>query len=242
MKQNTVREYMSEDIVKLKPTDTKNRFIQKLKNTGHSGYPVCHNNMLLGYVTSKNILLSTKSKICDVKYEKRPTVSPDCNLNKASRIMSRNIIHELPVTNENDELIGIISNLDIIRSQIERTQIKKVEKIITTYEEIYDIKCEYEKQKVKISELKPTQPRVNRNELKAREHELNNDTAEPIVTINNNIHTIILDGHHRVVAAKNLGIEYIQSYEIETDKEDIKIQENAKKQNVYKIDDIQVEP
>lgn len=242
MKEKTVRDYMSENIVKLEPDDSTDKFIEKLESTGHTGYPVCRDNILLGYVTAKNILLSDKDQISSVNYQERPTVSPDCNLNKASRIMSRNIIHELPVTDEKNKLIGIISNLDIVRSQIERTQIEKVERIISTYEEIYNIDCEYKEQKIKISNLKPTQSKIKRNELKAREHELSNDTAEPIVVIDNDIKLIIVDGHHRVVAAKNLGVEYIRAYKIEINKENIKIQQNAKNQDVYDIDDIQIEP
>lgn len=242
MKEKTVEDYMSEDIVKLKPSDKKDKFIEELKTTGHTGYPVCRDEFLVGYVTSKNILLSESNKISDVKYEKRPTISKDCSLNKASRIMSRNIIHELPVTNENHKLIGIISNLDIIRSQIERTQVEKVEKIISTYEKIYDVECQYKKQELDISDLKPTQSKIHRNELKAREHEIEKDTAEPIVVMDNKVDLTIIDGHHRAVACKNLGIEKIKAYVIQIDKKDINIQYNAESEDIYKVDDIRVKP
>lgn len=241
MKEKVVSEYMSKDVVKLNPNDTKGKFIEKLEDTGHTGYPVCRDDMFLGYVTAKSILLSENDKISYVDYQERPTVSPDCNLNKASRIMSRNIIHELPVTDGKDKLVGIISNLDIIRSQIERTQIEKVEKIISTYEKIYDIECEYKERSVEIQDLKPTQSKITRNELKARKHELNNNTAEPIVVIDNDTNLIIIDGHHRVVAAKKLGLEEVKAYKIEIDNKNIKIRDNAKDQGVYTINDIKVD-
>lgn len=47
--------------------------------------------------------------------------TPDANIMDVGRIMFRTGFSKLPVVDEENNLVGIISNMDVIRSQIEKT-------------------------------------------------------------------------------------------------------------------------
>lgn len=223
---STVLKYMTDDVVSLRKNDTIEDFIEKLEKTGHSGYPVCDKDGKLdGYITSKNILLSDKSKISDIEYENRPRVRKEYSINRVSNIMFRDGYHELPVVDDDNQLLGIISNLDVIRSNIDRSDIQKLNKIMSTYEEIYDIDCYYETQEVKISNLIPTQSKVRLSNVKARQYEIKNNIIEPVIVAETKNQYVLLDGHHRLIASIKSEIEYIDAYLIKMDVDKIDITE-----------------
>jgi len=71
-----------------------------------------------------------------------------------------------------------------------------------TLEAIHNIHVDVMRESVNIDELIPTQPKVYADELDGRIYELKKGLAEPIVVIRKTNKLILVDGHHRVIAAK----------------------------------------
>lgn len=235
---SVVSNYMTKDIIKLSKEDSVDKFIDMLNETGHSGYPVCDNDKLIGYITSKEILLTDKDKISDIMLDDRPRIKKDYTIDKVSKIMIRHGYHELPVVLDNNKLVGIISNLDIIRSKIDRSDIEKVKKIMKTYERIYDVECVYSKEDLKLSDIEPTQLKVYSDEVKARRYEAKNDLIEPIIVGKTKNQCAVLDGHHRLVAAHMEDLESIEAWLIKIDKDNINITES--RESVRSIEDVEI--
>ncbi len=62
------------------------------------------------------------------------------DLRDAARVMFRTGHSKLPVVDEDNRLVGIISNADVIRSQIEKVDPDKVEKLKKTIEKVHGVR------------------------------------------------------------------------------------------------------
>ena len=133
------------------------------------------------------------------------------------------------------------SNADVIRSQIERADPDKVEKLRKTIEKVHGVKVNIRKERVEIAKLIPTQSKIYADELRGRIYELKRGLAEPIVVIRKNARLYLVDGHHRVVAASRLGIKELDSYVIEVpEKIELGLEKLAKRRGLKSIKDIEV--
>lgn len=235
-----VSDYMTEEVITLNTSDHINKFYEKLKNTGHTGYPVVDGEGITGYITAKDILLTDSEMINQVEYDDRPYLNPDQSIQNASNIMFRYGYHELPVTSNENEIVGILSNMDIIRSQIQKTHIDEVNKYVKTYERLYNTECEYKKESVELSKLNPTQDKVYQDRLNARKYEIKNDLVEPIVVIKTKSDHVLLDGHHRLIAAIDENINELTAYVINVDVETIDILENSRRNGLKSYSDIEI--
>lgn len=66
------------------------------------------------------ILLETvRQSVGDLDFDKIASVSPDISLRMALELMKKNNLNSLPVIDENEQLIGIVTISDIIRSYID---------------------------------------------------------------------------------------------------------------------------
>lgn len=162
-------------------------------------------------------------------------------IHDAARVMFREGVSRLPVVNGEGKVVGIITNTDIIRSHIERSTPTKVSYFRNTLKQIYNVKTEVKRKRIPLKKLRPTQGKIYADELKGRTYELKRGLAEPIIAVKTGDHYVIVDGHHRVVAAHKLGYKEIDAYVIHLDK-DIKlgIEKSADKNKIYSIDDIEV--
>ncbi len=166
---------------------------------------------------------------------------PDMKVNDAARVILRSGIQKLPVVDDAGNLVGIISNADVIRSQIERATPEKVGKLMRTLEQIHGIELTEERRTVPLSELTPTQGRVYADELEGRRYELERGLAEPLVVIDNGGTLLLADGHHRVLAADRLEIDEMDAYVIVIDHEiELGMARTADKEGLERIDDIDV--
>jgi IMP dehydrogenase len=166
---------------------------------------------------------------------------PDMNVIDAARVILRSGIQKLPVVDDADNLVGIISNTDVVRSQIERATPEKVGKLMRTLEQIHDVSLEQEHRRIELDRLTPTQDRVYADELEGRQYELERGLAEPLVVIDNAGDLILADGHHRVMAATQLGIEEMDASTIVLDTPvELGMQRTAEKEGLTSIDDIEV--
>jgi CBS domain-containing protein len=237
-----VKDYLTRDVDTVSPDDTVGEVAKRIADSdAHSGFPVCDGRRVDGFVSARDLLLADDHEpIFKVMTEDIIVAHPEMKINDAARVILRSGIQRLPVVDDAGNLVGIISNADVIRSQIERATPEKVGKLMQTLENIHGVGATEERRTVQLSELTPTQTKVYTDELEGRTYELENGLAEPLVVIDNAGELLLADGHHRVKAADRLGIDEIDAYVIVLD-ERVKLgmAETARKGDLESIDDIQ---
>jgi IMP dehydrogenase len=239
----TVNEYMTREVATVSPTDTVATVARRIvESDGHNGFPVCEARKVEGFVTASDLLVADDDAlIFTVMTEDLIVAHPEMNVDDAARVILRSGIRKLPVVDDAGNLVGIISNTDVIRSQIERATPEKVGKLMRTLEQIHGIKVHEERDTVELADLIPTQARVYADELEGRQYELERGLAEPLVVIDNAGTMLLADGHHRVMAADRVGIEEMDAYIIVVDDPiELGMQRTARKEGLSSIQDIEV--
>jgi IMP dehydrogenase len=238
-----VDDYMTSDVATVSPTDTVSTVARRIaESDGHNGFPVTEGRRVQGYVNARDLLLADDDAlIFTVMSDDLIVAHPDMNIDDAARVILRSGIQKLPVVDDADNLVGIITNTDVVRSQIERATPEKVGKLMRTLEGIHDMSVHEERRTVTLADLIPTQARVYADELDGRAYELEQGLAEPLVVIDNGGTMLLADGHHRVMAASRLGIEEMEAYVIVVDESiTLGMQRTAEKEGLQTIDDIDV--
>ncbi|WP_049925664.1 CBS pair associated ParBc domain-containing protein [Halopiger goleimassiliensis] len=238
-----VQEYMTRDVATVSPDATVGAVAKRIaESDDHSGYPVCERRRVEGFVSARDLLLADEDEpIFKVMTTDLLVAHPEMKVNDAARVILRSGIQKLPVVDDAGNLVGIISNADVVRSQIERATPQKVGKLMRTLEQIHEIDLEQERRTVALEALTPTQGRVYADELEGRRYELERGLAEPLVVIDNAGTLLLADGHHRVLAADRLGIDEMDAYVIVVDREiDLGMAKTAEKEGLERIDDIEV--
>ncbi|MDP2845837.1 MAG: CBS domain-containing protein [Candidatus Methanoperedens sp.] len=210
-----VKDYMTQEVDTVSPEDTVKDVIDLIRKTGHDGFPVVEDSNVTGYVSAAGLLEKRLGeKISNVMSRDVLVADTDMDMSDVARVIFRSGKSKLPVVDTNGHLRGIITNSDVIRSHIERTSPQKVWTLKKTLEAIHNIHVDVSRETVNIDELVPTQPKVYADELDGRIYELRKGLAEPIVVIKKPDKLILVDGHHRVIAAKKLGIKTMDAYVI----------------------------
>jgi hypothetical protein len=79
------------------------------------------------------------------------------------------------------------------------------------------------------------------DELEGRMYELKKGLAEPLIVVRRAERYILVDGHHRVIAAKRMGITRLDAYLIEIDADiELGIERTARAMNLNSLDDIKI--
>lgn len=242
MDKKKVKDYMTYDVVSVDINGTAKDVIDKIHKTHHDGFPVMESNSVVGYVSARDLLfVLPTTPVQDVMSRNLIVADPDMDINDAARVIFRSGIQKLPVVDERNRLLGIISNSDVIRSQIEHVSPEKVFNFITTLKKLYNIDPSLDRGTVPVKDLLPTQSRIYEDELEGRIYEINKGLAEPIIVVKRPGRTILVDGHHRAIAAKRLGITALDAYIIEV-REDIELgmERTARAMNLRTLDDVQI--
>ncbi len=243
-KKITVNDYMTGDVVTVSDTESVESAKSKMGGKrGHSGLPVCDSDgVVVGFVSARDLLIKDGTTVKEVMSSELLVARPKMKLKDASRVILRSGIQRLPVVNNNGKLIGILSSTDVVRSQIERTSSKKVEKIKHTLEKIHNADLSITQGKINIEQVIPTQKRVYGDELEGRKYELQKNLIEPIVVIQYGDNDLIADGHHRVMAGVTVGVGAMDAYVIEINPEeiDLGLYNQSVEQGLQTIDDIEV--
>jgi CBS domain-containing protein len=237
-----VRDYMTRDVETVSPDETVGVVARRMAETdGHGGFPVCDGRRVEGFVAARDLLLAEDTEpIFKVMTRDLVVAHPDMEITDVGRVILRSGIQRLPVVDDAGNLVGIISNADVIRSHIERATPGKVDKLMQTLQNIHDVGASEERRTVELADLRPTQSKVYSDELEGRSYELENGLAEPLVVIDNVGELLLADGHHRVKAAHKLGIEEMDAYVIVLDERvQLGMAETAEKEDLHAIDDIQ---
>ncbi|MEF8787182.1 MAG: ParB/RepB/Spo0J family partition protein [Haloarculaceae archaeon] len=237
----TVQDYMTHDVATVSPDDTVRDVAERIAASDeHSGFPVCDGRHVEGFVSARDLLLEDDHEpIFKVMTTNLLVAHPGMEINDAARVILRSGIRRLPVVDDAGNLVGIISNADVIRSQIERATPGKVDKLMRTLENIHGVAAREERRDVPLAKLTPTQSKVYADELEGRRYELERGLAEPLVVIDTGQELLLADGHHRVKAASRLGIEEMDAYVIVIDEPvDLGMAKTAEKENLESISDI----
>jgi IMP dehydrogenase len=237
-----VGDYMTRDVATVSPDDTVREVAKRIaESDDHSGFPVCDGRHVEGFVTARDLLLEPDHvPIFKIMTSDLLVAHPEMDVDDAARVILRSGIQRLPVVDDAGNLVGIISNADVIRSQIERATPGKVDKLLRTLENIHDVDAREEHRSVTLSDLTPTQGKVYADELQGRKYELERGLAEPLVVVDVAGNMLLADGHHRVKAATKLGIEEMDAYVIVIDEKiELGMAETARKEDLETIEDIE---
>jgi IMP dehydrogenase len=242
-----VKDYMTRDVATVSPDATVEEVSRRIAESNeHNGFPVCDGRRVEGFITARDMLLADPHEpIFKVMSQELIVAHPDMDVNDAARVILRSGIQKLPVVDDAGNLVGIISNTDVIRSQIERATPEKVGKLMRTLESIHDTEVEQTRRKVPLDELTPTQGKVYADELEGRSYELERGLAEPLVVIEHatpeGTDLLLADGHHRALAADRLDIEEMDAYVIVVDEVvELGMEKTAAKEGLETIDDVKV--
>ncbi|WP_232688201.1 CBS pair associated ParBc domain-containing protein [Halobacterium zhouii] len=243
-----VEDYMTREVATVSPDDTVEDVAQRIAESDHNGFPVCDGRRVEGFVSARDLLLAgPDALIFTVMTEDLVVAHPDMKVTDAARVILRSGIQKLPVVDDAGKLVGIISNADVIRSQIERATPEKVGKLERTLEQIHGVEATQERRTVDLAEIVPTQGKVYADELQGRKYELENGLAEPLVVIDNggagepNSDLLLADGHHRVMAAERSNIEEMDAYVIVLGRRvDLGMARTADSEDLDSISDIDV--
>jgi predicted transcriptional regulator len=242
MDKKRVKDYMTYDVVSVDIHGTAKDVIEQIKNSNHDGFPVVEGTQVVGYIAARDLLfVQPDASIEQVMSGQLIVADPEMDINDAARVIFRSGIQKLPVVDEKNQLLGIISNSDVIRSQIEHVSPEKVFNFITTLKKLYGVDPTLNRGIVPIKDLLPTQSKIYEDELEGRIYEIKKGLAEPIIVVKRPGRTILVDGHHRAVAAKRLGITALDAYIIEIDEDiELGLERTANAMNLKTLDDIQV--
>jgi CBS domain-containing protein len=238
----TVKDYMTREVETVSPDDTVGDVADRIATTdGHSGFPVSDGRQVEGFVSARDLLLEQdREPIFKVMTTDLLVAHPEMQVTDAARVILRSGIKQLPVVDDAGNLVGIISNADVIRSQIERATPGKVDKLMRTLENLHEVETRQERRDVPLAELTPTQGKVYADELEGRRYELERGLAEPLVVIDTPSELLLADGHHRVKAASQIETERMDAYVIVIDENvDLGMAKTAEKEELETIADIE---
>jgi IMP dehydrogenase len=244
VKKPLVKDYMTREVVSLRPDLTIADAIAKVVAEGHVGLPVAEGDLLIGFITPKELLRNLEKKdrrLRDVIAHGTVVAHPDMDVDDAARILFRMGVKELPVVDDEGRMVGIVSTTDIIRSHIERVTPRKMLKLKETLENLYGVEVRIERETVPLANLLPTQKRIYADELEGRKREIQRGLAEPIMIIDKKPQPILVDGHHRVFAARQLGIDRLEAYVLRLEAEiELGLERNARASGLNKLDDVEI--
>ena len=239
----SVDEYMTQEVATVTPDDTvADVSTRVVESDGHNGFPVTEGRQVRGFISARDLLLADDDALIFTVMSDDPVVAhPDMTVTDAARVILRSGIQKLPVVDDADNLVGIISNTDVIRSQIERATPEKVGKLMRTLQQIHTVGLDQERREVNLENLTPTQAKVYADELEGRRYELEHGLAEPLVVIDNGGELYLADGHHRVMAANKTGLEEMDAYVIVLDEPvELGMATTAENEGLDSLEDVEI--
>jgi len=236
---------MVRNVQTLDPNMTVQQAIDQIIVSEFHGFPVAENNYLLGFVTAKELLSyvdQPNAKIRNIMKKGTFCAIPSMTISDATRILFRYGLRNLPVIDEDRKLIGIISNLDIVRSQIERSRPNKVMTVKRFLENTNGIKMKVINQDIEVSRIIPTQKEVYMDELVGRQYELKRGMIEPLIVVERRNGYLVVDGHHRIMAAKKMGMERYKAIVLVPNDFDIRLglEKTAERWGLKSLDDVNI--
>lgn len=246
-----VRDYMVLDVEHVSRETTVGDAIAKLMRSRHHGFPVTDpRGKLVGFVSAKELLRHSEHRDTRLSEIIRPgtyTATPEMALDDVARIMFRFGLRDLPIVDETGRLTGVVSNLDIVRSHFERASPAKAETLKTLLSERYQLPFTFRRGLVPLDRLTPTQWKVYEDELEGRRYELERGFAEPVLVVQKGDQWILVDGHHRALAAREMGLAQLQAFVLSSEKPnefaaiEIGLERIAREHRLNRLEDIEID-
>jgi IMP dehydrogenase len=239
-----VSDYMVKEVVFIPPDFTVEQARKMLIDTEFHGLPVAEDGQVLGFVTAKELLRSIdrpNAKVRDIIKIGTITVSPEMDIDDASRVLFRYGLRNVPVVDENGVAVGMISNIDIIRSHIEKATPNKINMLKTFLEKKHGVKITVKRRIIPVESIRPTQHEVFADELRGRQYEIKRGLVEPLIVIQKDHHYVLVDGHHRVLAARGMGVRQFQAFVLELSRDvELGMERSADEMGVRTLDDVKI--
>lgn len=236
---------MVRNVHTITPDMTVEQVRQEIINSNFHGFPIVEKGYLLGFVTAKELLRHVDKP--DVKIRsvmKRGTLCaiPSMSVDDATRILFRYGLRNLPVVDEDKKLVGIISNIDIVRSQIEKSRPGKVMSVKNFLEQQNGVRMKVVNKDIPIDQIIPTQKEVYMDELVGRQYELKRGLNEPLIVVERRNGYLLVDGHHRIMAAKKLGLKEFKAIVLIPNELDTKfgLEKTAERWGLHTLDDVAI--
>jgi IMP dehydrogenase len=220
----TVEEYMTTDVDTVAPDAWVTDVVDLLKEGAqYTGFPVVDDDRtLLGYVGAIDLLeRAGDESIATVMSRDLVVVRPEMTVKNAARVILRTGHQFLPVVDGERKLLGTFSNGDAVRSGIERSTPTKVQSTRETLERTHDTAVDVTEREVPVESLVPTQREVYGDELEGRKYELQHELAEPLIVVASGSELFLVDGHHRAMAARQLGIDRTVAHVLTVPEDDV---------------------
>lgn len=237
-----VREYMTVDVISLDASQTVKDVISKIRTTGHDGFPVLSNGKAVGLIAARDIVGAKASdKIAPLMQPVILKTMPDESMTDVARKMFRFCVQKLPVVNPDGKFVGLITNADVIRSQIERVTPEKVFDYMHTLKTLYGLSPHLSRGTVPVRQLIPTQDKVYMDELDGRGYEIQKGLAEPLIVVRRRERLLVVDGHHRAVAANRMKVPHLDAYILDIDSDaELGIEKTARNMRLWSLDDVRI--
>ncbi|MBR7152194.1 MAG: CBS domain-containing protein [Candidatus Methanomethylophilaceae archaeon] len=245
MSEAIVGDYMIRNVETVSPDMTVEQVRMKMIESSFHGFPIAEKGYLLGFITAKELLRHVDKPDAKIRtVMKRGTLCaiPSMSTHDATRILFRYGLRNLPVVDENKKLVGIISNIDIVRSQIEKSRPGKVMSVKNFLEKQNGIRMKIVNKEVPVDQVIPTQKEVYMDELIGRQYEIKRGLNEPLILVERRNGYLLVDGHHRIMAAKKLGVEKFNAIVLVPNDMDVRfgLEKTAEKWGLRNLDDVRI--
>lgn len=236
---------MVRNVQTITPDMTVEQVRQEIINSNFHGFPIVEKGYLLGFVTAKELLRHVDKPDAKIRsVMKRGTLCaiPSMSVDDATRILFRYGLRNLPVVDEDKKLVGIISNIDIVRSQIEKSRPGKVMSVKNFLEQQNGVRMKVVNKDIPIDQIIPTQKEVYMDELVGRQYELKRGLNEPLIVVERRNGYLLVDGHHRIMAAKKLGLKEFKAIVLIPNELDTKfgLEKTAERWGLHTLDDVAI--
>lgn len=127
MMNEPISSIMTKNVITVRPDDTLS-VVKEILFTKHIHHiPVLQGRKLIGIITSFDLIKLGKSvdeyaniKVEEIMTKKIATMSPNEKIGAAAQVFLENLFHGLPIVDDDNNLIGIITTHDVLKYEFHK--------------------------------------------------------------------------------------------------------------------------